>query len=115
MHLDYPKTGDFIAIVGDSQSKELTDSVLAAFAVNGLLPSQSLTVPFKGWLSPFVRRSDHVSFWDLGYKAVMVTDTANFRNPHYHRKTDTLEKLDFFLMAQLVESLLFFFCTPKGS
>ena len=38
---------------------------------------------------PHTRRSDHASFWDAGYPAVMLTDTANFRNPHYHRETDT--------------------------
>jgi hypothetical protein len=41
-----------------------------------------------------VRRSDHAAFWDEGYRAVMLTDTADFRNPHYHQPSDTLDTLD---------------------
>jgi Zn-dependent M28 family amino/carboxypeptidase len=43
---------------------------------------------------PHTRRSDHASFWDAGYPAVVLTDTANFRNPHYHRATDTVDTLN---------------------
>ena len=43
---------------------------------------------------PDTRRSDHASFWDLGYPAIMVTDTANMRNPHYHKPSDRIETLD---------------------
>ena len=43
---------------------------------------------------PVVRLSDHAPFWDAGYPAVMITDTAFLRNPHYHQRTDTLETLD---------------------
>jgi Zn-dependent M28 family amino/carboxypeptidase len=68
-----------------------------------------LTVPFNGWILPSVRLSDHASFWDQGYKAVMVTDSAFFRNPNYHTSADTMEKLDYRFMAELVESLLLFF------
>jgi hypothetical protein len=47
-----------------------------------------------------VRLSDHSPFWDAGYNALMVTDTAYMRNPHYHQPTDTIETLDLpFLMA----------------
>ncbi|MBW1695066.1 MAG: M28 family peptidase, partial [Deltaproteobacteria bacterium] len=53
--------------------------------------------------------SDHASFWDKGYKAVMITDTAFFRNHHYHTPSDTMDKLDFGFMAELVESLVIFF------
>jgi hypothetical protein len=58
---------------------------------------------------PSVRLSDHASFWDQGYKAVMITDTAFYRNPHYHQLSDTIDKLDFQFMAELVESLVIFF------
>jgi Zn-dependent M28 family amino/carboxypeptidase len=110
MHLDYPKAGDFIALIGDSKSARLVSAIRSAFALNRDLPAQTLIVPWSGWLTHFVRRSDHVSFWDLGYPAVMLTDTAEFRNPHYHKRTDTLEKLDYRFMAELVESLVLFFC-----
>jgi Zn-dependent M28 family amino/carboxypeptidase len=110
MHLGYPRVGNFIGIVGDTGSRLLAAALCSAFARNPRLPIQCLIVPFKGWPTPFVRRSDHVSFWDAGYPAVMITDTAEFRNPHYHRKSDTIETLDFAFMAELVASLIHFFC-----
>jgi hypothetical protein len=64
---------------------------------------------------PSVRLSDHASFWDEGYPAVMVTDSAFYRNPHYHLASDTLEILDFQFMARLVESLLIFFRGHAGT
>lgn len=117
MHLNYPSTGDFIGIVGDTRSLPLVHSIRSAFIGNPELPIQTLVVPFRGWLTPFVRRSDHVSFWDTGYPAVMLTDTAEFRNSHYHKRTDTMEKLDYPFMTQLVRSLLGFFlgsAAPAG-
>lgn len=111
MFFDYPKQGDFIGIVGNLKSKGLTHDLFKAFNGNPDLPVVKLTVPLGGYLLPSVRLSDHSSFWHRGYKAVMVTDTAFFRNPHYHRTSDTMEKLDFEFMAQLVKSLLIFFRT----
>jgi hypothetical protein len=58
---------------------------------------------------PAVRLSDHASFWRQGYRAVMVTDSAFFRNPHYHLPSDTMETLDLDFMAELVVSLTEFF------
>jgi hypothetical protein len=79
------------------------------FQKNQQLPAVKLTVPFNGWVMPAVRLSDHASFWDQGFKAVMVTDTAFYRNPNYHTSSDTMEKLNYRFMAELVESLLIFF------
>jgi len=62
-------------------------------------------VPLRGWILPAARLSDHASFWDKGWPAVMVTDTAFFRNPNYHTPTDRMETLDFAFMARLVDSL----------
>ena len=76
---------------------------------NEALPVIKLTVPLSGYLLPSIRLSDHASFWDRGYKAVMITDTAFFRNPHYHRRSDTMDTLDFSFMARLVQSLVLFF------
>src|SRR5215213_9001123 len=58
------------------------------------VPCEFVPVPFCGRILPDTRRSDHASFWNLGYPAVMVTDTANMRNPHYHRPSDCIETLD---------------------
>ncbi len=108
-YLGYPGEGNFIGIVGNTRSAGLTRSIHKAFAENRELPAAMLTVPLNGWMLPSVRRSDHASFWDQGYQAVMITDTAFFRNPHYHKASDTMDKLDYRFMAQLVESLLLFF------
>jgi hypothetical protein len=109
MFMDYPKEGNFIGIVGNLGSMGLTNSLYEAFQRNPRLPVVKLTVPLGGWAMPSVRLSDHASFWDQGYKAVMITDTAFYRNPHYHSPSDTMDKLDFQFMAELVESLVIFF------
>lgn len=109
MFLDYPEAGNFIGIVGNSGSRKLTRGLEAAFRKNPELPVVTLTVPLNGWIMPSVRLSDHSSFWNEGYEAVMVTDTAFYRNPHYHLPTDTMDKLDLRRMAELVASLLIFF------
>jgi hypothetical protein len=105
----YPKAGNFIGVVGNFKSSGFSKALITEFQKNIELPVVKLTVPFNGWILPSVRLSDHASFWDQGYKAVMVTDSAFFRNPHYHTPADTMEKLDYRFMAELVESLLLFF------
>lgn len=107
--MGYPPRGDFVGIVGDFASRGLTRSILKAFKQSRTLPAISLTIPFSGWLMPAVRLSDHASFWDNGYRAVMITDTAFFRNPHYHLPSDTADTLDYRFMAELVKSLILFF------
>jgi Zn-dependent M28 family amino/carboxypeptidase len=109
MFMDYPKEGNFIGIVGNLSSRKFTRALFNSFRKNSELPVIKLTVPLGGWLLPSVRLSDHASFWDQGFKAVMVTDSAFYRNPHYHLPSDTMDKLDSRFMAELVESLLIFF------
>jgi Zn-dependent M28 family amino/carboxypeptidase len=93
--IQVPKVGDFIAVVGNESSAELVCSFTEAVKRLRLaLPHVVLTVPGNGELLPDSRRSDHAPFWDLGYKAIMVTDTTNFRSPHYHRPSDTIETLN---------------------
>ena len=109
MFLGYPKKGNYIGIVGNLSSRNLTNGLFKSFKKNESLPVIKLTVPLGGWILPAVRLSDHASFWDQGYKAVMITDTAFFRNPNYHLPSDTMETLDYRFMADLVESLIAFF------
>lgn len=109
MLMNYPKEGNFIGIVGNLGSRTLIRSLFKAFQKNPSLPVVSLTVPFNGRLMPAVRLSDHASFWDKGYKAVMITDSAFYRNPYYHTREDTMEKLDYRFMSEVVESLMLFF------
>ncbi|MEG4318007.1 MULTISPECIES: M20/M25/M40 family metallo-hydrolase [unclassified Microcoleus] len=88
-----PDKGEFIAVVGDAEHPLL----LGTFAESGTtnLPAVvALPVPLKGVLTPDVLRSDHAPFWYKGVGAVLVTDTANLRSPHYHQSTDTLATID---------------------
>ena len=100
----YPKTGDFIGVVGDGRSRRLVRDVARAFKGIGDLPTESLWVPLRGWPLPAVRLSDHASFWDRGIPAVMITDTAFMRNPNYHFASDRPETLDFSFMAKVTRA-----------
>jgi Zn-dependent M28 family amino/carboxypeptidase len=97
-----PEIGDFVAVIGNEQSRELVDCfVRAAERYRGDLPHIELVVPGNGESLPDSRRSDHAPFWDEGFKAIMVTDTTNFRNPHYHRPTDTLSTLNLYFATKV--------------
>ena len=104
--MGYPSKGNFIGIVGNRKSKKLGQSIFQSFKKNAHLPVETLFVPFNGWILPDTRLSDHSPFWDAGLPAVMITDTAFFRNPNYHSPQDTFDTLDYFFMAELVKSLL---------
>jgi len=108
MFLGYPKEGDFIGIVGNFDSRGLTRTLFESYKKNREMPVIKLTVPFNGWIMPAVRLSDHASFWDQGFKAAMITDSAFYRNPHYHRAADAMDTPDYRFMAQVVESLVAF-------
>ncbi len=112
--MNYPQTGDFIGIVGNYQSRKFTAALMNAFRNNPALPAISLSVPFNGWLMPAIRLSDHAPFWDQGFNAVMITDTAFYRNPHYHLRSDTMDTLDTGFMAELVRSLTLFFLAANN-
>lgn len=98
-----PTTGNFLAVIGNEQSKPLTGAV--AEAMKSHLPVVPLVVPGNGEKLPDTRRSDHTSFWEQGFPAVMLTDTANFRNPHYHRPTDTLDTLNLDFISSVAEGV----------
>ena len=100
--LIYPSTGNFIGFVGDLSSRSFTRQVVADFRELARIPSEGVvspaSIPGIGW-------SDHSSFWKVGIPALMVTDTAPFRYPHYHQVSDTFDKLDYDRMAILTEDL----------
>jgi hypothetical protein len=98
----YPSRGNFIAVVGNRESKALVKRVTKTMETDKTLPVESASLPGDlrgvGW-------SDHWSFWQEGYDAVMITDTAPFRNPHYHRKSDKPKTLDYVRLAAAVRGL----------
>lgn len=100
--LVYPSTGNFIGFIGDVASGELVQRVVTTFRRETKFPSEGGALPGEidgvGW-------SDHWSFWQQGYPAVMVTDTALFRYPHYHAAEDTPDKLDYDRLARVVVGL----------
>ena len=110
--------GKFIAAVGDIGDSRLLASV--AMATGPDRPDiHAVPVLRAGIDFPDSRRSDHASFWDVGISAVMLTDTADFRTPHYHSQTDTTEHLDFQFMRGVVDialdAIIFFDAKLKRS
>jgi hypothetical protein len=100
--LFYPDRGDFIAFVGNLRSAHTVRRAVGLFRGAATLPSEGAALPS---FVPGVSWSDHRSFWDIGVPAFMVTDTAPFRDAHYHRASDTPERLDYGRMARLVTGL----------
>jgi hypothetical protein len=98
----YPSTGNFIAFVSRFDDRALVKRCVGAFREAAAFPSEGAALPS---VIRDIGRSDHASFWRVGYPALMVADTANFRNPHYHKATDTPETLDFERMARVVDGL----------
>jgi Zn-dependent M28 family amino/carboxypeptidase len=106
--MGYPTTGNFIGLVSDRRSRPLMLRLEAAIKGGGVLPAVTLAVPLGGHLLPEVRLSDHANFWDAGYPAVMLTDTAFMRNLHYHGPGDVMDRLDLNAMTELTLSLVNF-------
>ncbi len=102
LHLGYPDRGNFLGFVADVRSSLLLRRALHAFRKGTSLPAQGAAAPAS---VPGVGWSDHWSFWQFGYRALMVTDTAPYRYPYYHSAEDTPEKLDYDRMARAVTGL----------
>jgi Zn-dependent M28 family amino/carboxypeptidase len=102
----YPNTGDFIALVGNLRTIPDLFSMSRSIRQAGV-SSQWLPVPNRGLIVPQTRLSDHAPFWDAGYPAMMVTDTAFMRNPHYHKATDAIATLDLDFLTGVCEGLEF--------
>jgi Zn-dependent M28 family amino/carboxypeptidase len=100
----YPSEANFIALVGNRRSKKLLKSAARCFRQVRSLPVETLTAPLDGRLIPATRLSDHSPFGDRGIPALMVTDTAFFRNPHYHLPSDTPDTLDWDFLARVTEA-----------
>jgi len=94
----YPDRGNFIAFVGDIGARSLVRRATGAFRRHARFPSEGLAAPAA---IPGVTHSDHWPFRMAGFQAIMVTDTAYNRYPHYHLPSDTPEKLDYLRMARV--------------
>ena len=98
----YPTTGNFIAFVGNISSRALVRQALGIFRQHASLRSEGTALPAS---VPGVGWSDHWAFWQHGYPAIMITDTAPFRYPWYHARNDSPEKLEYDSMTRLVSAL----------
>lgn len=98
----YPEKGNFIAFVSNLPSRRLLYRAVATFRREATVPSEGGALPAS---LPGVGWSDHWSFWQEGYPAIMVTDTAPFRYPHYHTPQDTPDKIDAGRLARVVAGL----------
>ena len=101
-NLLYPSTGNFIGFVANPRSRALVRRVVASFRRHAAFPSEGAVglESIRG-----ISWSDQWSYWRRGWPAVMVTDTAPYRNPHYHSLTDMPETLDYESLARVVKGL----------
>ena len=101
MKLFYPSKGNFIALVGRFADGALINMIRGHMEKSAVKVSTLKAPSFIAGID----FSDHLNYWDFGYSAVMVTDTAFYRNPNYHQANDTVEKLDFDKMKEVVKGL----------
>jgi len=100
--LFYPDTGNFLAVVGNLGSRPLVRSFARSFSSASSFPVQSVST--FSWI-PGIDWSDHGSFWEFGYPAIMLTDTALYRYPYYHTPFDTPDKLDYPSLAKVTDGI----------
>ncbi len=100
--LFYPGRGNFLAFVANLPSRALLHATIGAFRETARFPSEGIAAPA---IIPGVDWSDQWSFWRHGVPALMLTDTAPYRYPHYHQESDTPDKLDYDRLARVVASL----------
>ena len=110
-NLVYPSTGNFIGFVSNFSSRKLLHTVISSFRKNCKFPSQGGAIPE---IIPGINWSDHWSFWQQDYPAIMVTDTAVFRYPYYHSPEDTPDKIDYDRLTRVVSGLQFVIAEIAG-
>lgn len=97
------RTPDFIALLGRGNSNRIVDDIRKSAAAPATRVVTASTLGPMDKLLPDLRRSDHFPFWLAGTPAVLWTDTGDFRNPNYHRRSDTPETLDYVFMQGVGE------------
>jgi len=98
----FPDRANFVAFVSNLRSRRPLRRAVDAFRARSDFPVERLATP---GLVPGVGWSDHRSFWQAGYHALMVTDTAFYRYPHYHSPDDTPDRLDYGALARVADGL----------
>ena len=101
----YPTKGNFIAVISNFTSNDLRIKMKKSFSQTNL-PTETLLFPSS--ISGFLDLSDHASYWKFNYPALLVTDTAFFRNDNYHTPHDTIDTLNFEKMKEVVNGTYWF-------
>ncbi len=102
LSLFYPSVGNFISFIGNVDSRKVVRTAIHDFRLKAKFPSEGAALPNA---IPGVGWSDHWSFWQAGYPAIIVTDTATYRDPHYHQIDDRPENLDYDRFARVTFGL----------
>ncbi len=104
----YPSTGNFIAVVGKIGEGAIVQKVKSGLRASTKIPVHSVNAPR---FIPGIDFSDHQNYWNHGYPAIMITDTANFRNPNYHTASDTPDTLNYEKMAEVLRGVYYVITT----
>jgi Peptidase family M28. len=100
MSFFYGDKGNYIMLAKKFRSGAFVKSFSASFKKHATIKTKSIKAPLK-W---GVNRSDHHNYWKLGYDALMITNTADYRNPNYHKSSDTMETLDIPKMMEVIDA-----------
>lgn len=112
MQFKYPNLGNFIALVGHLGSLRWMPHFRRWFEAGSNIPVEQLSAPR---IVPGVALLDHMNYWRQGYQALMITDTAMYRNPHYHLPTDTIDTLNFMGMANVIKGVYWAILHPDSA
>ncbi len=115
VRINAPDIGNFLGVVANRASEYIMKAFQSVATENvPELMVATYRVPFSGYLMPETRFSDHSPFWDCGYPALMLTDTAMFRNPYYHTEYDRVATLDFTFMSNVTKAVISFIANFAG-
>ncbi len=107
VRIPIPRKGNFLGVISNRRSKAVMQAFQAvSYKYVPELPVVPYQVPLSGRIIPATRFSDHASFWNYGYPALMLTDTAMFRNPHYHTRHDSCETLNFSFVSSVAKAVI---------
>lgn len=101
LSLIYGNKGNYITLVNKFSKGKFSRKFSRRFKKERLIKTKKFTAPKK---LPGIDFSDHLNYWSFGYSALMITDTAFYRNKNYHENTDTIETLDLLRMSKVIEA-----------
>lgn len=110
LSLIYGNRGNYITLVNKLSKGKFSRKFNKQFKKKRLIKTKKFTAPSK---LPGIDFSDHLNYWEFGFSALMITDTAFYRNKNYHETTDTIETLDLLRMSKVIETVYTTLITMK--